>query len=377
MGVWNGVELDEVTITTARLTLRPWRPDDAGAVLAGVAGDRAMREFLPVPDPYTAADAAEFAGTIGNEGRADGTGFGVAIVETGSARVVGGAGIRLPILHRPDCEIGYSVYPPGRGHGYAAETADALARWAFGAGVPRVMLRCAVGNIASVKTALAAGFRYEGIRRGDHSIRSGLTDGAAFARLATDTGDRAAPYLAPLPPGGLRDDVLALRVIEADDAATLVEQYNDPVSMSWAFDDKRADEEMFGSRAAAAHLQWLVGPVGLLAIVELASGKMAGDMQLRSTGPPNVLGIGYGVGAAFRGNGYTTRALTLLMPWAFGPAGIARLELGAKVANVASQKAALNAGFVADGIRRARLRNPDATFSDEARFAAVNPNRAS
>jgi RimJ/RimL family protein N-acetyltransferase len=87
-------------------------------------------------------------------------------------------------------------------------------------------------------------------------------------------------------------------------------------------------------------------------------------------------GIGYVVHPAFRGRGYTTRALRLLVPWAFGPADFARLELGAKVGNEPSLRAAANAGFEPDGVRRGRLRNPDGTFSDEVRYALLNPRHA-
>jgi ribosomal-protein-alanine N-acetyltransferase len=65
--------------------------------------------------------------------------------------------------------------------------------------------------------------------------------------------------------------------------------------------------------------------------------------------------------------------LRLLVPWAFEAVGIARLELGAKPGNEASLRAAAAAGFEPDGVRRARLRNSDGSFSDEIRFALVNP----
>jgi RimJ/RimL family protein N-acetyltransferase len=57
-------------------------------------------------------------------------------------------------------------------------------------------------------------------------------------------------------------------------------------------------------------------------------------------------------------------------------AGFARLELGAKVDNIASQRAAEAGGFRREGISRRRLRNPDGSFSDEvvyARFAVNQP----
>ena len=108
-------------------------------------------------------------------------------------------------------------------------------------------------------------------------------------------------------------------------------------------------------------------------MVDVATGRVAGHLTMRRNGPPQVGGIGYSVHPDFRGRGYTTRALRLLVPWAFERAGIARLELGAKVGNVASQRAAANAGFEPDGIRRGRLRNADGSFGDEVRYALLNP----
>jgi RimJ/RimL family protein N-acetyltransferase len=109
-------------------------------------------------------------------------------------------------------------------------------------------------------------------------------------------------------------------------------------------------------------------------MVDAATGSFAGSLRLRLAGPPNIGGIGYAVHPAFRGRGFTTRALRLLAPWAFERAGFARLELGAKRDNIASQRAAAAAGFEPDGVRRARLRNADGTFSDEVRFALTNPH---
>ena len=129
---------------------------------------RQMHEFLMLPDPYTREDARAFVGGIGDEGRADGAGIGCALVETGSGHVVGSAALRLPKAARNHtAEIGYAVYPSGQGHGYAAEASRVLAVWAFAQAVPRVEIRCAVGNLASAKIALAAGFRFECVMRHD------------------------------------------------------------------------------------------------------------------------------------------------------------------------------------------------------------------
>jgi RimJ/RimL family protein N-acetyltransferase len=113
-----------------------------------------------------------------------------------------------------------------------------------------------------------------------------------------------------------------------------------------------------------------------IAMVDEASGRVAGSIQLRKAGPPQVGGIGYVVAPEFRGRRYTTRALQLLAPWAFEQAGFARLELGAKVGNEASLRAAAAAGWAPDGIRRSRLRNGDGSFADEVRYALINPASA-
>jgi RimJ/RimL family protein N-acetyltransferase len=374
MGSWNGIELEDLTLTSARLTLRPWQPADAADVFAAASTDHDMREFLPIPDPYTRADADHFVTSIGVGPRTDGTGLSCALVETASGKLVGGADIRLPGPRRRLCDVGYATYPPGRGHGYAAEAADALARWAFENDVERVALFASVRNPASQRTALKAGFRYEGIQRHGLPARSGYDDAAQFARLASDSGEPIPPFLPPLPAEGLSDGVIVLRAPLAADAAGFYEETSDPVTLSWEFDDDPIDPAVIATKLDRAGLLWLVGSMGRLTMLDVETGRYAGSMQLRSAGPPQVAEIGYAVHPAFRGRGYTTRGLLLLTDWAFREAGYNRLELGAKFANIASQKAALNAGFVEAGIQPGRLRNVDGTFSDEAQFALLNPS---
>lgn len=369
MRTWNDVDLGPLTLTSPRLTLRPWHETDTEAVLAGVTGDPWMREFLPVPDPYTRRDAHEFVTDLGHEGRFVGTGFGGALVETSSGRPIGGFGLRLPIGRHGHCEIGYSVWSVGRGHGYAVEASDTLARWAFAHEIDRIEIHCSVRNIASAKTALAAGFAYEGIRRQQIPVRDWVDDGALFARLASDAGTPIRPVLPTLGPNGLTDGTVTLRVSTREDAPALLEELADPISQSWAFNDRAPVPDEVVATAASAGLLWLVGPIGRMTIVDTATARPAGSIQLRIGGPSQVGSIGYAVHPGFRGRGYTTRALRLLVTWAFREAGFVRLELGAKVANIASQTAARRAGFEAEGVRAARLRNPDGTFSDEACFA--------
>jgi RimJ/RimL family protein N-acetyltransferase len=372
MGAYRGTELDGLVLSSDRLTLRPRHPSDAPAVHAGMQ-DRSMHEFLRLPDPYTPEDAVQYVTELASAIRQAGTGLGCTLVESSTGRVVGSADIWLPGPRQTAAEIGYVIYAPARQHGYGAEASRALASWAFAHGVGRVGIRCAVANLASAKSALNAGFRFEGILRGDIDTPSGIADGAAFGRLAGDPAEPVARAFAPLPAGGLSDGVVALRVLLPSDVPAMLEQETDPGTVSSGFTGVAASEAEITRMAAQAGLDWLVGNAAPFAMVDVATGQVAGSLRLRQVGPPNVGGIGYAVHPAFRGRGYTTRALRLLAPWAFETAGFARLELGAKVSNVASQRAALGAGFETDGVLRARLRHPDGSFSDEARFAMVNP----
>ncbi len=353
-----------------RVQLRPWQLDDAARV-AQVLGTPEMREFLMLPEPFD-TDAAQR--WIQRRRTDDGLHLDRAVIERASGRVVGSAGLWLP----GDPIVGYWMAPDARGHGYAAEAAHVLAGWVFDQGAPRVVLSCDVRNLPSVRTALTAGFRFEGTARaqflggGEEPGTARQADAARFARLADDPVGPVAPAFAPLPPSGLSDGVIALRPARAEDGPSFFET-EDELAAGWSFDGRRPTLEQADGVMTRAGLHWLVGPSARCAIVDIASGAYAGDLQIRLEGPPGVAGLGYTVHPAFRGRGYTTRALRLLVPWAFEIAGFARLELGAKQPNIASQRAALSAGFQPDGVRRGRLRNPDGTFADEVCFALENP----
>jgi RimJ/RimL family protein N-acetyltransferase len=375
MGRFGGVELDGVELAGARLLLRRWRADDADRVLA-VMQDRSMREFLALPDPYTRADAVRFVTELGHEGRAEGIGLGCAVVERSGGGLVGSAVLRLGA----DPEIGYWIAPDARGKGYATELSTALADWGFGLGLARVRISCDVRNLASARSALAAGFQFEGIARdgitsGGDGVPARRGDLARFARLAADPPVWVPYAYPPLPDAGLSDGTVLLRAMRPEDAPGLTGT-DDELTLAWSFTGQPHTPDEARRAAGRAGLDWLVGSVAAFSMVDVATGRFAGSLRVRKPGPPQVGGIGYAVHPDFRGRGYTTRALRLLVPWAFEVACFARLELGAKVGNEPSLRAAEAAGFEPDGIRRRRLRNPDGTFSDEARYALINPQYA-
>jgi RimJ/RimL family protein N-acetyltransferase len=170
----------------------------------------------------------------------------------------------------------------------------------------------------------------------------------------------------------LSDGVLQMRAPEPEDAPALAET-DDELTLRWGFTGERHSLADVEREARQGGLHWLVGGTAPFTMIDVATGRVAGSLRLRKAGPPQVGGIGYVVHPAFRGRGYTTRALRLLVPWAFEVADFARLELGAKQGNAASLRAAANAGFEPDGIRERRLRNPDGSFADESRYVLINP----
>jgi len=363
MTEWNGVRLAGLELRSARLLLRPWQAADVTAVTE-IMRDPRMAEFLPLPRPYTAAELLRAAGEGPGAGR-----WEWAIVR--DARLVGAIGMTLPSGDR-GAEIGYWVRSADWGSGYATEAVRTLCRFAFEHGIRRVEIQTDIGNVPPARVALRAGFSFEGIARLGTRGQGRPSDHAVFARLATDSDAQIPPAWPELTE--LTDGVLLMRKVRPDDWPTLYAEGSNPESLRWGFGGEYTEQTAV-QRAEAAGLNWLVGRSADLVICDVATGAGAGTMSMRWAGPPDVVGLGYGVLPEFRGRRFTTRALRLLADWAFSRTSIVRLELGCKVANVASARSAELAGFVRDGRFARRLRDPDGGYSDELSFALVRDLR--
>lgn len=372
MAEWNGVELEGLVLHSGRLTLRPWQADDAAAVHAVLADER-MHGHLPLPWPYLPEHARSFVTKHGGVGRAEGSRLDCALAENTSGRLIGGATLQLPSAYDAgSAEIAYWVGVADQGQGYAIEAARTLARFGFAHGLPRIQIRCTVPNLASAVVAMRAGFGFETVSRATLRSPGGSPlDAAVFARTATDPDEPVAESWPELEP--VSDGVVTVRPTAPDDWPVLLAEATNEAALRWGFHAKPMPERAAIQLAARAGLDRLVSAQNLLLICEAATGAGAGILSLRRFGPPDVVGIGYGVLPEFRGRGFTTRALRLLAGWAFSRTPIVRLELGCKIDNVASARVALAAGFVQEGRRAGRLRNPDGSYSDELVFGLVRP----
>ncbi|MGW8886754.1 GNAT family N-acetyltransferase [Streptomyces sp. NPDC055749] len=153
----------EVTLAAGSLLLRPWRPDDAPALLEAHA-DPAMRHWLTT----RLTSAEEAAGWLAEqrEGWAAGSQFGFAV--TDSER--GGALVGNVVLKRAGtvsdtAEVGYWTTASARGRGVASGALRALCDWAASAldGLARLELVHQVDNEASCRVAEKCGFAPDGI----------------------------------------------------------------------------------------------------------------------------------------------------------------------------------------------------------------------
>lgn len=367
MADWTGPDLEGLVLHSGRLTLRPWQASDADAVRKIMADDR-MGRYLPLPHPYTAQAASDFVTGAGITGRAEGSRLDCAVAENTSGRLVGSASLRLPVQRRSG-EIGYWLATADWGHGYATEAVQTLARFGFSNGVDRIEIVCEVANAASARVALRAGFAFEAINRSRLPHDQDRMDSALFARLPGDPGTAIEPMWAPM--SELADGVITVRPTVAEDWPVLLAEANNDVSRLWSLSPDPLTEAAAVGIAEGAGLNWLVARQANLTICDAASGAGAGMMMLRQVGPPNVVGVGYGVLPEFRGRRFTTRALRLVADWAFEQTPIVRLELGCKVDNVASARSAEAAGFVADARYTGRLRNPNGSYSDEIGYSRV------
>lgn len=114
---------------------------------------------------------------------------------------------------------------------------------------------------------------------------------------------------------------LLLRRFEERDRADMVRFYGDPEVMGIRKYGPREEE------AASAAFDILLGHwrehgFGLYAVVETASGALAGECGLRYTDERQEIEISYGLFPDFRGHGYMSEAATAVRDMGLGPMGL-------------------------------------------------------
>jgi RimJ/RimL family protein N-acetyltransferase len=173
-------------LTDGTLVLRLPRDADAPAIAAACA-DPEIARWIPVPVPYRLEDARAFVAFTA-EGWSSGREPTFGIVDAADGALLG----TLAFHRRPDepgkAAVGYWLAPGARGRGAATGAVLLAVRWAFGIepALVRMELLTLVGNEASGRVALRAGFTREGVLRRYLPFRGELMDAVMFARLRGD-----------------------------------------------------------------------------------------------------------------------------------------------------------------------------------------------
>ncbi|MEU0569368.1 GNAT family N-acetyltransferase [Nonomuraea sp. NPDC005983] len=357
-------------ISTGSLVLRAPVSGDAEAVVRACT-DPVTARFLPLlPDPYELSDAHEYLRLAA--AKWDGGGAEFTITENG--QYLGAVGLTAPDRWET-AAIGYLVAPWARGKGVASAAARAVTEWAVDRGVHRVELMAEVENVASLQVARKAGFTEEGRRRDVKRLRDGRrTDHIAFARLAHDSGEAVEPYLPFFDGGELSDGVVSLTPIEVGDAADVHRMLAEPSVAAYRVgpagtleDDER--------RCRYTGYWWVSGQRIELAVRDAATGAFAGHLQLAQVAPLAAQGmVGYSLLPDFRGRGFMTRAVRLLVDWAFAHTALHRIVAGTVVSNTASQAVLERAGFVRESVHRELFPNPDGSRADDIGWVRLRPS---
>jgi RimJ/RimL family protein N-acetyltransferase len=159
-------------LVTERLVLRPWSVDDADAALRAYGDAEVARWLAPAMDRINDLAAmrvvlqqwvAEDARMLTPAGR-----WAIELLQEG--RVIGGATL-LPLPPDEEFEIGWQLQQDAWGHGYAAETGLALARWAFGQGIEQVIALVRPANTRATAMVRRIGMEWVGETEKYHYLR--------------------------------------------------------------------------------------------------------------------------------------------------------------------------------------------------------------
>ena len=150
-------------LTTDRLILRRWRPEDR-APFAAMNADPEVMRHVGDGSPLTGDESDALVDRI--ESGFDQHGFGLwAAVERESDRFVGFVGLAVPTFLPeilPAVEIGWRLARYAWGRGYATEGARAAARFAFEeAGLDRIVSICHPDNAASLRVMDKLGMEFD------------------------------------------------------------------------------------------------------------------------------------------------------------------------------------------------------------------------
>lgn len=171
-------------IHTDRLVLRPFTPDDVDAYLAYRTEPDTLQWLGSLIAPTRDEVVARFAHEATLGGPTEGEWYPYAIERDGV--LLGDIGCE--IRHGGGvAEVGYTLTPAARGHGYAAEAAGALADHLVAAhGIQRIEASLAADNVASMRVLESIGMTFEVLARQAFDLDGTWVHDLRYAMTATD-----------------------------------------------------------------------------------------------------------------------------------------------------------------------------------------------
>jgi RimJ/RimL family protein N-acetyltransferase len=168
-------------------TLRPWHVSDVPALHAACQ-DAEIARWVSIPQPYLERHARAFIEECIAMWR-DGTGAAFAIVDPATDDLLGAIS-RLGPDDR-HATLGCWVVPNARGRGIGTGALRAVADWTLeSTDTVRLDAYIMVGNQASERMTVRAGFRREGVMRAGERLRGEPVDCVVYARIRGDDVDQ-------------------------------------------------------------------------------------------------------------------------------------------------------------------------------------------
>ena len=174
-------------ITTTRLTLRPFTPDDFEALHAYRSLPEVVRYLYNPPADLALTreilDKRLQQTALENEGDA----LAFAITRSQDGALIGDCGLFWTSRQHRGGEVGYVLNPDHHGHGYATEATRELLRLGFDqAGLHRIVGRLDGRNHASAQVLARLGMRREAHLIKNEFVKGEWTDEIIYAILADE-----------------------------------------------------------------------------------------------------------------------------------------------------------------------------------------------
>jgi RimJ/RimL family protein N-acetyltransferase len=172
-------------LETERLVLDALRLDDAAAVYE-YCQDEVLQRSLPVPVPYTHADALSFVTEYAQVAAESADALLWAIRVEGEFAGV----IELKLAPLASATVGFWLGTAWRGQAIMTEALETIVEFGFderGLALRRLHWESVVGNIGSAIVARRAGFHFEGTMRQSLISRDARHDSWQASLLATDS----------------------------------------------------------------------------------------------------------------------------------------------------------------------------------------------